>query len=82
MLGAIEVKISLEKVEAIAKTQRNTTLYTIIGVVVIGLVCIMLFVYLDIQRAKKITENLKWQAEHDTLTGLFNRVSLDRKSVV
>jgi len=79
LLGAIEVKVSLEKVEALAKTQRNTTLYTIIGVVVLGLVFIMLFLYLDIRRAKTITQSLKWQAEHDALTGLFNRVSFDHR---
>lgn len=79
LLGAIEVKISLEKVEALAKTQRNITLYTIIGVAILGLIFIMAFLYFDIKRAKKIAAKLKWQAEHDSLTGLYNRNSFDHR---
>jgi len=81
LLGAIEVKISLEKVEALAKNQRNITLYTIVGVVVLGLIFIILFLYLDIKRARDITAKLKWQAEHDDLTGLFNRNSFDHRLI-
>ena len=77
LLGAIEVNISLDKVAALAKDQSIITFYTIVGVVVVCLFFMVMFLYFDIKRAKKITAKLKWQAEHDALTGLFNRNSFD-----
>ena len=79
LLGAIEVNISLEKVAALAKDQRIITFYTIVGVVIVCLFFMILFLYFDIKRAKKITVKLKWQAEHDALTGLFNRNAFDQR---
>ena len=79
LLGAIEVNISLDNVEMLAKNQRNITVYTIIAVGIAGLILILLFLYFDIKRARKVTAELKWQAEHDDLTGLFNRVSFDHR---
>lgn len=79
LLGAIEVDIPLNKVEALAQNQINQAFFLIIGVVVAGLLVIGFFVFTDVTRARSMAKQLTWQASHDGLTGLVNRTEFERR---
>lgn len=79
LLGAIEVNIPLDKVEAIAQDQMQFTIMIIGGVVVAGLIMIGFFVFVDIAQARSMARLLSWQASHDTLTELGNRHMFEQR---
>ncbi len=79
LLGAIEVNIPLDKVEALAEDQMNYTLLIISGVVIAGLVIIGFFVFVDVTQARTMARQLTWQAGHDVLTELHNRHKLEQR---
>ena len=78
LMGAIEVQIPLEKIEMIAQSQKRSTLSLILAVIVAGLCVIGLFVLVDVSRARSLAKQLSHQANHDSLTGLFNRTMFER----
>jgi diguanylate cyclase (GGDEF)-like protein len=73
LLGAIEVNIPLDKVEALARGETHQTITVIVGVVVGGLLIIGFFVFTDVTRARSMALQLAWHAKHDPLTGMANR---------
>jgi diguanylate cyclase (GGDEF)-like protein len=79
LLGAIEVNIPLDKVEALAKDQMNYTMLIISGVVVAGMVIIGFFVFVDVTQARTMARQLTWQAGHDALTELHNRHKFEQR---
>lgn len=79
LMGAIEVSIPLEKVEALAEDQMNYTLIIISGVVVAGLVIIGFFLFADVSQARTMARQLSWQANHDVLTELHNRHMFEQR---
>ncbi len=78
LMGAIEVQVPLEKIEAVAQNQKHTTLSLIVAVIVAGLCVIGLFVLVDVSRSRRMAKQLSHQANHDSLTGLFNRTMFER----
>jgi diguanylate cyclase (GGDEF)-like protein len=79
LLGALEVDLPLDKVEALAGDQMNYTLVIISGVVVAGLVIIGFFVFVDVTQARTMARQLTWQAGHDALTELHNRHKFEQR---
>ena len=79
LIGAIEVDVPLDKVKALAKDQTHLTLIFIVSVVVIGLVIIGILVFTDVTRARSMAKQLSWQANHDPLTGLWNRIVFEQR---
>ncbi len=79
LLGALEVDVPLDKVEALAQDQMNYTLVIISGVVVAGLVIIGFFVFVDVTQARTMARQLTWQAGHDSLTELHNRHKFEQR---
>ena len=79
LMGAIEVDIPLNRVEAMAKNQMNQAFILIVGVVLAGLAVIGFFVFTDVTRARRLAKQLSWQASHDGLTGLVNRTEFERR---
>ncbi|WP_455211264.1 EAL domain-containing protein [Kaarinaea lacus] len=79
LMGAIEVDIPLNRVEAMAKNQMNQAFLLIVGVVLAGLSVIGFFVFSDVTRARRLAKQLSWQASHDGLTGLVNRTEFERR---
>ncbi|MDH5548026.1 MAG: EAL domain-containing protein [Gammaproteobacteria bacterium] len=77
LLGAIEVDVPLNKVEALAQDQRYITSAMIIGVILLGSFVIAFFVLIDVTKARSMAKQLSWQAFHDVLTGLVNRPAFE-----
>lgn len=72
LIGAMEVVIRLDKVEAIIESQAKELVFWILVVLCTALVFVAAFVYKSVTYARSIIQ-LSWQATHDALTGLFNR---------
>ena len=79
LMGAIEVNLPIHKVEAIAKDQTVVTFLVVIAVVVTGMVIISIFLFADVTRARSMARELSWQAGHDSLTGLVNRRTFEKR---
>lgn len=79
LLGAIEVTVPIGGVEALANTHTKKTISIIIVIMVIGILGIGFFIYLDLKHAKALAKKLRWHAQHDKLTGLLNRSSFDAR---
>lgn len=79
LLGAIEVNVPLEKVEALATGQKQVTFTIIVSVVLAGIFIISFFVIADVSRARKIAKQLTWQTSHDALTLLINRTVFEKR---
>jgi diguanylate cyclase (GGDEF)-like protein len=79
LLGALEVQVPLAPVEALATQQRREVLIAVMGLTVAGVLVLGLLVFTGTARARKLTEQLAWQAGHDRLTGLVNRPHLEHR---
>lgn len=79
LMGAIEVNIPLDKADALTMTQTGLTLGVIVGVILLGMIGIGFFIFLDISRARSMARELSWRANYDSLTELPNRSSFELK---
>jgi diguanylate cyclase (GGDEF)-like protein len=79
LLGALEVQVPLAPVEALAAQQRREVLAAVMGLTLAGIVVLGLLVFTGTARARKLTEQLAWQAGHDRLTGLVNRPHFEHR---
>lgn len=77
LLGAIEINIPLQRAAALAHEQTQQGLLIVIAVMIIGLAGVCFLVYVDASRTRSMTAQLAQQANHDSLTGLPNRLSFD-----
>ena len=77
LMGAIEVKISLDQAVMLARSQTQQGLFIVVGVTVIGLIGVVLLVFMDSARNRAMTTELTYQARHDSLTGLPNRLQFE-----
>ncbi len=79
LLGGIFVKIPIEGMQKVAAGQSKVVLATILGMLTIGLLGLALFFSRDLIKAREIRKQMYWQAKHDSLTRLPNRVSFEQK---
>lgn len=79
LLGALEVQVPLAPVEALAKKQRDRALTAVLGLAASGFLVLGALVYVGTGRARKLNDELTWQAGHDDMTGLMNRPHFERQ---
>ncbi|ASJ76317.1 putative bifunctional diguanylate cyclase/phosphodiesterase [Granulosicoccus antarcticus] len=77
LLGAIEITIPLDRVVSLAKEQTRDGLLIVAGISTIGVFGVFLIVFFDSASTYASTEKLSFQANHDSLTGLPNRLALE-----
>ncbi len=77
LLGAIEVNVPLEHAVMLAQSQTQHGLFIVVGVTLIGLLGVVLIVFIDSARNKAMTSELSYQATHDSLTGMPNRLHFE-----
>jgi diguanylate cyclase (GGDEF)-like protein len=73
LLGALEVQVPLAPVVALAAEQRRQVLAAVMALAAAGMMLVGLLVFAGTRRARRLTQQLAWQAGHDSLTGLENR---------
>ncbi|MDH5539690.1 MAG: diguanylate cyclase, partial [Rhizobacter sp.] len=79
LLGALEVQVPLAPVEALARQQRERALTAVVGLASSGFLVLGALLFVGTGRARKLTEQLAWQAGHDNLTGLMNRRQFEQR---
>jgi len=77
LLGALEITIPLNVIEARAPEQLNRATMWIL-VMLTGVLVLIGIVYFFNTQLHRSIENLSWQANHDSLTELVNRRSFER----
>ena len=80
LLGAIFVQIPVETMQAIASKNSKLTILWIFSSLAIGLSGLAYFFSKDLINARGVTKLMFWQAKHDTLTQLPNRISFEEKT--
>lgn len=80
LLGAIEVQVPIDRVEAIAADQTKQTLVLVLTISLLGLVAASWFAYRDSQHKDALALQFEHQAKYDPLTGLPNRLLLNDRS--
>ncbi|MEB8431127.1 EAL domain-containing protein [Cocleimonas sp. KMM 6892] len=80
LLGAIFVQIPVDKMHAIASKNSKFTILWILSSLIIGLSGLAYFFSRDLVKARGVTKLLFWQAKHDNLTKLPNRISFEERS--
>ncbi len=80
LLGAIEVQVPMDRVEAIAADQTRQTLVLVLTISLLGLVAASWFAYRDMQHKDALAQQFEYQAKYDPLTGLPNRLLLNDRS--
>lgn len=80
LLGAIFVQIPVEAMHEIASKNSKFTILWILSSLIIGLSGLAFFFSRDLVKAKDVTKLLFWQAKHDTLTKLPNRLSFEESA--
>lgn len=78
LMGAIQIDIPLERAAALALEQTQFGLLIVVAVTIIGLAGVCFLFFVDSSRNKAMREKLAWQAHHDSLTGLPNRMAFDQ----
>src|SRR5258706_11255868 len=77
LMGALEINIPLDRVEARAEEHNRLTFMVVLGLLLSGMLCIGFLVIADVARARTLTRQLAWRASHDPLTGLLNRTQFE-----
>ena len=80
LLGAIEVQVPVDRVEAIAADQTKQTLVLVLTISLLGLAAASWFAYRDMQHKDALALQFEHQAKYDPLTGLPNRLLLNDRS--
>ncbi|MFL6655886.1 MAG: putative bifunctional diguanylate cyclase/phosphodiesterase [Sulfurifustis sp.] len=73
LLGAIEVDIPVDRIEALAAGQAWQTLALVVAISLIGLAVAAWYAFHDIRRKQLLAARYEHQARFDALTGLANR---------
>lgn len=73
LLGAIEVNIPVDRVEAIAIDQARHTLWLVLSISLVGLAVAAWYAFHDSRRKQALAMQYERQAHYDDLTGLANR---------
>ncbi|MBL8519279.1 MAG: EAL domain-containing protein [Betaproteobacteria bacterium] len=80
LLGAIEVSVPLNRVEAVAAAQMADTMRLVIAVSLLGLLAASWFAYHDTRKSQATAAAYEIQARYDALTGLPNRLLLKERT--
>ena len=80
LMGAIFVQIPIESMQTLALKESTQTMLWILFILTNGLALLAVFLLGDFTKARRATSNLYWQARHDSLTKLPNRVSFEVKA--
>jgi diguanylate cyclase (GGDEF)-like protein len=73
LLGAIEVSVPVDRVEALAASQTRHTILLVLLIAGIGLSAAAWFAFQDIRRKQQLVAQFEHQAKYDSLTELPNR---------
>lgn len=77
LMGGIFVEIPVETMQQIASKNSKIMMLWIVGTLILGLSGLACFFSRDLIKARGITKLLFWQAKHDSLTKLPNRLSFE-----
>ena len=80
LLGAIEVQVPVDRVEALAEDQTRQTLLLVLGISLLGLGFASWFAYHDVRNKQLVALEFERQAKFDPLTNLPNRLLLHDRS--
>lgn len=80
LLGALEIRVPVNQMEAMAASQANLTLAVILTVSLGGLVTAALLAWRGIVREREASAYFEQQAMGDSLTGLLNRSGLEEST--
>ncbi len=80
LLGAIEVQVPVDRVEALAEDQTRQTLFLVLAISLLGLSVASWFAYHDVRNKQALALQFEHQAKYDPLTGLPNRLLLHDRS--
>lgn len=74
LLGAFYVQIPLNGIRSLAIKQSTESIIWIVAILTGGLIVLAFFLLGDVAKANRFTRKLFWQARHDSLTSLPNRL--------
>lgn len=80
LLGAIFVQIPVESMQIAASSQSKWTILWILSVLILGLGALAFFFSKDLIKARSVRKQLFWQAKHDSLTSLPNRINFEERA--
>ncbi len=78
LLGAIEVNIPVDRVEALAAGQAHQTLVLVVAISLVGLAIAAWYAFHDSRRKQLLATQFERQARFDALTGLPNRTQFQQ----
>jgi len=77
LMGALEVIVPVHESSELASSQTRNGLLLILAVSLVGILLVLAVSAIDRARTINLTRNLEYQARHDVLTTLPNRVGFD-----
>ncbi|PWQ98413.1 EAL domain-containing protein [Leucothrix arctica] len=80
LMGATFVQIPIQSMQTLASKESTQTMLWILVILTGGLALLALFLLGDFTKARRVTKELYWQARHDDLTKLPNRLSFNKKA--
>jgi len=80
LMGAIEVDIPVDRVDALAAGQARQTLFLVVGISFVGLFVVAWCAFLDIRRKHRVAAEFERQALSDPLTELANRTRFQEQA--
>lgn len=80
LMGALEVNIPMDRIEALAASQANLTLATVLSTSLGGMLAAAVLGWRNIRRERAKSDYFEQQARFDPLTRLLNRAGLEELS--
>ncbi len=80
LLGAIEVNIPIDRIEAVAAGQARQTLALVVAISLLGLTVTAWYAFHDIRRKQLLAARFERQARFDSLTELANRTEFQEQA--
>ncbi|RAU18608.1 hypothetical protein DN062_07510 [Nitrincola tibetensis] len=80
LMGALEIQVSVDKIEALASSQSKLTLLLVLIASAGGVLLVGLIIWRDLQKEKKTSAFFEQEARFDPLTRLLNRSGMERSA--